>query len=939
MKLPSLKSRPVILAILSVAAAFILICRLFSLQIIHGAQYTESFEESVTRRVSMPARRGRILDRNGTVLADTQASSTVTIIDNTGNTNEENDRLNSIIDQTLQILYENGDSPVEDFGIRWNGSGYEFTKEGTEQVRFLADMYGYADPASMTPEEADSSAEDIVLMLADRYRIEKDMTSSMRSQRLLQTVKIRYQLSLNAFQKYVPTTIAQNVSRNTVSAILDAGNLDGVNIASSYDRVYYDSPYFSGITGYIGQITSEELEEHGDEYEAGDAIGKVGIEASMEETLRGESGYREISVDNMGREKAELSLQRATDGSDVYLTIDSTLQKNAYKILEKNIRDLILSKMTDSISSFTITEDTDGSEIRIPAADVYASLLAYIIDRDHFYSDSASEAELEMKEIMAGYLDDVKTQIREDLESGETAYQDLSQEYKDYATYIIRALYDRGALDSDKVDSDDEIYQAWTVSGSCSMRAFLYHAAEEGWIDTEEVGSGSDDAEQVYSALIEYCLDEPCEDYSFGDIVCKYVCESGEASGELVCRILFDQDLFDPSESERSNIENGRYRAAYDYVRRLIANGSLTPGQLHLYPFSGSIVITDPSDGSVLALVSYPGYDCNQLQDSDYMSQIVRDPSRPMLNHATQQRTAPGSTFKMVTALAGISEGVIDTQETVDCYDRFDKIDPSPACWIYPSGHGWQNMQNAIANSCNTYFYEIGYRLGQPGREEGNEDFDNEYGVEKLAVYAAKYGLDRASGVEIEEAEPSVATRDVVRAAIGQSNNGYTTASLARYIGAVANEGQVYDLTLIDHTADTEGTLLESYSPKEAESIQADEAYWESIREGMKRVCRSLSGFSSLSRTLEDGSTEYLEAAGKTGTAQQGTNMPNHALFLGYAPVEEPEIAIAVRIPNGYSSKYAALVASQIMQYYFDESTLSSILTGSESMPNYENGD
>ena len=113
MKLPNLKSRPVILAILSVAAAFILVCRLFSLQIIHGADYTESFEESVTRKVSMPARRGRILDRNGTVLADTEVSSSVTIVDNTGNSSEENDRLNAIIAKTLQILDQNGDSPAD----------------------------------------------------------------------------------------------------------------------------------------------------------------------------------------------------------------------------------------------------------------------------------------------------------------------------------------------------------------------------------------------------------------------------------------------------------------------------------------------------------------------------------------------------------------------------------------------------------------------------------------------------------------------------------------------------------------------------------------------------------------------------------------------------------------------------------------------------------
>ena len=938
MKLRNLKSRPAVLAILSTAAALILICRLFSLQIIHGADYTQSFEESVTRKVSIPARRGRILDRNGTVLADTEVTSSVMIVDNTGNTREENNRLNKIIATTLQILHENGDSPLEDFGIRWNGSAYEFTKEGTEQIRFLADLFGYADPDTMTPEEKSSSAEDIVLMLADRYRIEKDMSSSLKSQLLLHTAAIRYRLSLNAFQKYVPTTIAKNVSRNTVSAILDADELDGVTIANSYERVYNESPYFSGITGYIGQITASELEEHEGQYESGDTIGKVGIEASMEETLRGESGYREISVDNMGREKAELSYQRAADGNDVYLTIDSTLQKITYRILEKNIRDLILSKMTDSISSFTITEDTDGSQIRIPAADVYASLLSYVIDRDLFYRDDASEAEQEMREILDSHLEGVKAQIREDLTSGETFYADLEQEYKDYSSYIIRALYDRGALDSDLIDTDDAVYKAWTGDGSCSMREFLYHAAQEGWIDQEEIGADSGDADRVYSSLVEYCLEEPCEDYSFSDIVCKYVCESEEADGELVCKILFDQGLFEPSESDRTKIENGSYRAAYDYVRRLISNGSLSPGQLNLYPFSGSIVITDPSDGAVLAMVSYPGYDCNQLQDSDYMSRIVRDPSRPMLNHATQQRTAPGSTFKMVTALAGISEGVIDTQETVDCYDRFDKIDPSPACWIYPSGHGWQNMSNAIANSCNTYFYEIGYRLGQPGRAEGDEDFDNEYGVDKLARYAALYGLDRKSGVEIEEADPSVATRDVVRAAIGQSNNGYTTAALARYVASVANEGEIYDLTLLDHTADSDGNLLESFAPKEAGQIKADDAYWESIREGMKRVCRSFSGFSSLTRPLEDGSTEYIEAAGKTGTAQQSFNMPNHALFLGYAPVEDPEIAIAVRIPNGYSSKYAALVASQIMQYYFDESTLSSILT-TDTIPNYENGD
>ena len=933
MKLPDFKNRPMFLALLSVAAAMILVVRLFSLQILHGAEYTESFEESVTRKVSLPARRGRILDRNGKVLADTKTTQKVTIVDTTGNSREENDRLNKIIQETLLILDQNDDSPSLDFGIFWNGSGYEFEDDGTERLRFLADVYGYPLTDTLTEEERGSSAEDIVMMLADRYKVEKDMTSSLQSRLLLNTVAIRYHLALNAFQKYLPTQIAEDVSGDTVSALLGRSDLDGVSVENDYTRTYTDSIYFSGITGYIGQISADELSEKGDAYSSGDRIGKVGIDASMEETLRGTGGYREISVDNLGREKSELSFQRPVDGNDVRLTIDADLQRAVYRILEKNIRDIILSKMTDSITSFEITEDTDGSDIRIPAADVYASILSYVIDRDHFYADDASEAEEQMREMLDSYLDSVKTELRSELTDVRTPYSDLTPEYKQYAAYIVRALYDRGVLDADSIDEDDEVYEAWTYSGTASMGDFLYRAAQAGWLNKEEMGTSAEDTEELFEALVDYIMEEPCEDYSFGDIICKYMAESGAGIDDLVCMILFDQEIFDPSETVRSNIEDGRYRASYNYVRSLIENNDLTPGQLHLYPFSGSVVITDPSDGSVLALVSYPGYDCGRITDSDYMSQIVRDPSKPMLNHATQQRTAPGSTFKMVTAAAGIMEGVIDTRETIECSGRFEKIDPSPACWRYPDGHGWQNMQNAVANSCNMYFYEVGYRLGET---EG--EFDNEIGVDVLSKYCEMYGLDRKSGVEIEEADPSVATRDVVRAAIGQSNNGYTTASLARYVSAVAMRGTIYDLTLLDCTLDKDGNTIETFSSKPLDPFDPGEEYWESVSEGMRRVCAGRSSFTSLHRKLEDGEVERLTSAGKTGTAQQAVNMPNHALFLGYAPYEDPEIAVAVRIPNGYSSDYAALVASQIMQYYFDPDTLSSILN-IQDIPNYENGD
>jgi penicillin-binding protein 2 len=346
MKLLNLKSRPVILALLSVIMALILVGRLYYLQILHGEDYTQSFEKSVTRTVSIPAKRGRILDRNGIVIADTAASQNITIVDNTGNTREENDRLNTIILKTLQILDLNNEKTEGDFGISWDGTEYVFDFDGFDHLRFLADVYGYPLIDTLSEEERSASAEDVLLMLADRYRISRDLNTPEQASLFLDAVVTRYRLALNSFQKYVPTVLARNVSGDTVDAIVADSSLDGVSIANDYKRVYNDSQYLSAVTGYTSLVSAQELEEYGDLYGSGDYIGKVGIEASMEETLRGRNGYREISVDNLGREQNEISFVRPEEGNDVWLTIDSELQKNVYKILEMNMRNIILSKQS-----------------------------------------------------------------------------------------------------------------------------------------------------------------------------------------------------------------------------------------------------------------------------------------------------------------------------------------------------------------------------------------------------------------------------------------------------------------------------------------------------------------------------------------------------------------------------------------------------------------
>ncbi len=917
--------RALLLALLMIVPAVLFTCRLTSLQLINGEQYQKSFQSNVTRTIHIPGNRGRILDRNGKVLAENKEVNNIVMVDVTGNSADETARLNTIIRSTISKIESHGDVLTYDFGIAVEGTSYVYTKTESALMRFLADVYGYADPEDLSADEKSKTAEQVVEDLADRYRITSGGSSKSDRKMLLETVIVRYELSLNTYQKYNSTVLAKDVSDDTVRAIEDASDLSGVSIETSYARVYYDSEMFSCITGYTGEINDTELQtlaEDGAVYTSGDYVGKVGIESSQEQILHGESGQRIISVDSMGRELEELSYLEPGMGDDVYLTIDANLQKAAYQIIEQNLTLILLEKMTEDVESFIITEDTDSSDIVIPANEVYAAILNHVIDTSHFDSDDATQTESSVYGAFSMYLDAVKDSLKSELTSVQTPYGDLSGEYQAYENYIVGALYDRGVLVRDHIDTEDAVYVSWVESEDISMTEFLRHAIEEEWISTDMLGldEGSD-YEKTWETLVNYILDNPCEDNSFCKKVYRYMCISGAISGNQVCTLLFDQNIVTASSEDTESIAQGNEHQAYVYVRKLIQNSILTPAQLCLYPYSGSVVITDVNNGDVLALVSYPGYDCNRIDESDYYNMIASMDSKPLLNYATQQRTAPGSTFKMVSATAGLSEDVIALSETIRCTGIFDAIDPSPKCWIYPSSHGSLNVEGAIANSCNNYFYEVGYRLGQD--LQGN--YESERGTDLLAKYVSLYGLDQKSGVEIEEVEPSVASRDSVRAAIGQSNHSYTTAALARYVTAIATSGNVYDLTLIDHTTSSDGFTETENQAELIGHVTLDEDAWSAIHQGMRRVVQGKSYFSSLSAT-EDGVTKSVQAAGKTGTAQNASNTPHHALFLGYAPYDTPEIAVATRIPNGYTSDYAAQITQKIMAYYFDPGSLSSIL-------------
>ena len=390
-------------------------------------------------------------------------------------------------------------------------------------------------------------------------------------------------------------------------------------------------------------------------------------------------------------------------------------------------------------------------------------------------------------------------------------------------------------------------------------------------------------------------------------------------SGTQICMILFEQGVLAENAEEYGGLQNGSI-SAYNFIRDKIKNLEITPAQLALDPCTGSCVVTNVKTGELLACVTYPGYDTNRLAntvDVGYFASLQQDLSLPMYNNATQQRTAPGSTFKPITAAASLTEGVVTPQEQILDEGKYTKIDPvnPPKCWIYPnSTHGLINISEAIRDSCNYFFYEMGYRLSANG-----DTYIEDKGIASLQKYATLFGLGQKTGIEIPESEPKISDEYPITSAIGQGNHNYTTTELARYVTAVASSGNVYQMTLLSKETTSEGELVQQFQPELLWHIdEIATTSWDAIHSGMRMVAENNSSFKDFP----------IAVAGKTGTAQEDKTRANHALFIGYAPYEDPQVAITTRIAYGYTSANAAELSSNVLKYYFKLADEESLLNG-----------
>ena len=932
------KSREFVVLIVFCLMTVILIQRLFYLQIVKGQEYLDDYKLLIQKTKEVQGTRGRILDRNGVVLADNKLAYSVTIEDNGdfSSKEEKNKIINDTITKVIEIVESNEDSIINNFKVVLNDNNeYEYaTTSETQRLRFLADVFGQAKIEKLKPAQRAYTADDLIHYLCTdkKYGYGIDQKKNSKEQ-VLKMVNIRYAMNLNRFRKYVATTIASDVSEETIAAIMEnIEELQGVNIEEDSIRVYPDSKYFASIIGYTGQISHDEFDvldkKHKDKYSLTDIIGKSGMEKTLDETLQGPKGEVKLYVNRVGKiiEKAEGV--EAEAGNDVYLSIDAELQKTTYDLLEEKLAGILLSRITN------VMNYTGDDKLVIPIDDVYYALFGNeVLDLGHFEDKDAKPIEQQVYKLFTDRKAQVIDQLHGQLTNPDApAYKDSPKELQAYLSYVINALgsSDRGIILKDKIDKNDPTYIAWKTDETINIYTYLNYALSKNWIDTSKLkdyvpaDTNYSDLKEAYEGLVKYICERVTMDSNFDKLIYKYMIKTQRITGRQACLLLYEQGVLEYNENDYNRLSSGAL-SAYDFIRSKIESLEITPGQLGLEPSTASAVVTDTETGQVLASVSYPGYDNNRLantMDSAYFSKLIQDKSAPLFNNATQEKTAPGSTFKPISATAALTENVMTTDTIVRCTGVYDKAYGNPKCWIYPGSHGSLNIVGALRHSCNIFFYEVGYRLGLPAGADvkDTKQYSSKLGLERLSKYARLFGLDEQTGIEIPESDPQISDKDSIRSAIGQGTHNYTTTQLARYITAVANKGTVFNLSLFAKETDKDGKVIEEFKPSIRNEIdEVSDHTWNAVQTGMREVVRNGSVYKSLGD---------FELSGKTGTAQQSKSHANHGLFVAYAPSSDPEIAMAVRIKYADQSLYASEIGRDITRYYYDLADRDELVTG-----------
>ncbi len=337
----------------------------------------------------------------------------------------------------------------------------------------------------------------------------------------------------------------------------------------------------------------------------------------------------------------------------------------------------------------------------------------------------------------------------------------------------------------------------------------------------------------------------------------------------------------------------------------------------------GAAAVIQVGTGEVLAMASYPTYDLETF-NQDY-DELVKDERLPMFNRATQGVYAPGSTFKLCTSVAALEEGIITPSTIIEdkgIYTYY--VDPQPMCWIWRQAHtthGRINVSQAIVDSCNYFYYEVGRLTG----------------IKKLDEYATAFGLGQSTGIEIGDVSGVLASPEwaeahdrewtdgqTITAAIGQSYNLFTPLQLANYVATLVSGGEHYETHLLKNVKSYDySRVVGVYGKGPLNDLNISDSTMAAVTKGMHDLTYD-SLRSAFSRCV-------VEAGAKTGSAQVGTDIAN-GTFVAYAPYDDPEIAIAIVVEKGGSGSLLANAAVDIINAWFTRDGTGATAAGEDAL-------
>ena len=907
--------------------------RLFKIQIIEHDNNASNQEMNVSleegyRTVSLFTNpvRGMIYDRDGDVLAYNESVYNLDFFNSASlKTNAEK---NAAIYELIQLLKKNNLEKEFDFPLIINEYGQlTYTVADNALLRFLKNCYALPSANMLTEAQKNTTPDELFNYLrhGTSYSSMFGIDDKYTREEALEIMSYRYQLYINN-PSYSSIRLVSDIPEDMKVVIMEnLAVIPCIEISKSYKRVYKDAVYFSHIIGYIGKINENELNSYKEEgfenYNLNSYVGKSGVEKSYDSYLQGDLGEIKVTINKLGQVVKKEVVSEPVEGNDLHLCVDREAQIAGYYIVEKNVAAILLNKVVNSYSYGTKGTSADG--ITIPVYEVYNAFIANnLIDIKALEDvDNNTDAEKRVYKAFADYKHKIDNRLREMLDINyKIPYKNLTDYNKSYCDYIYDKLRGDWGIININIDYDSDYFVSYN-DGEISLAQWILKCIENGNVNTKafKLEDGYYESGEIYEFIVKYIFDKIYDETGFDKLLYRTLIFDNSISGRDLCLILYDQGVLKPDKDSYNGLLNYKL-SAYDFIKRKINNLELTPAMLALKPYTGSLVVTDPLNGNVIAMCSYPGYDNNKLTNSidyEYYNKLSNDLSYPMLCSATQSKTTTGSTFKPLTSILALTEGYITTGTYIHDDVKFSKISPSPACWA-SYGHGSINVSGAIMHSCNYFFFETAYKFSTTS----NGNYSDELGLSVIHKYTKKFGFNALSGVEISETMPVPSNTDAIRTSIGYYHN-FAPVQIARYATTIANKGTCYNLTLINNVKSKDGNIIYQHTPSVYNELSEVAATsWNAVHIGMNQVVNASPSMKKLFGPCGQ------MVAGKTGTAQVSKSQPSNALFISFAPYDNPKICVTAVLPNGYTSSNAAATAAEFYSYYFKNINAENLLSG-----------